>query len=145
VILYFGPKVSVVIDRSVETIGEGCFTKHDAFVSISFESHSVLERIGEWTFASGKLTGEIVLPRSVRVFAGSCFSRDGSLISVIFESGSVLSEIGKYAFACSGLRSIVLPASVRVIGDWAFGSGEKRTEPEGLHCGNRTFSEIAIV
>jgi hypothetical protein len=39
---------------------------------------------------------------------------------VTFESGSELSDIGAYAFGQSGLRCIVIPASVRVIGEYAF-------------------------
>jgi hypothetical protein len=39
---------------------------------------------------------------------------------VTFESGSALLKIGNHALKESGLRSIVLPASVQVIGLYAF-------------------------
>jgi hypothetical protein len=119
-IFFLGSAVSVVIRRSAQTIGECCFARHDTLMSVSFESDSALERIGESAFANGKLTGGIVLPRSVRVLAGSCFYKCESLTSGAFESGSVLSEIGECAFRESRLRSIVIPASVRMIGEYAF-------------------------
>jgi hypothetical protein len=119
-VIFFGSAVSIVIGRSIEMIGDGCFYCHDTLTSVSFESGSVLERIGESAFADGKLTGGIVLPRSVRVLSRYCFHGCKLLTSVTFESGSALSEIGKFAFAWSGLRRIVIPASVRVIGKFAF-------------------------
>jgi hypothetical protein len=119
-VFYFGSAVSIVIGRSVEMIGDNCFNDCDTLTSVSFESDSVLERIGGWAFAFGKLTGGIVLPRSVRVLAGWCFHACKLLTSVTFESGSRLSEIGEWAFRESGLRSIVIPASILVIGECAF-------------------------
>jgi hypothetical protein len=119
-VLYFGSAVSVVIGRSIEMISDGCYREHATLASVSFESNSALERIGEWAFWNGKLTGGIVVPRSVRVLAVFCFEGCTSLTSVTFESGSVLSEIGAFAFDRSGLRSIVIPASVQVIGNYAF-------------------------
>jgi hypothetical protein len=132
-VAYFGSAVSIVIGRSVETIGDHCFNDCGTLTSVSFESDSVLERIGELAFAHGKLTGGIVLPRSVRVLAGWCFYCCKLLTSVTFESDSALAEIGDSAFAESGLRSIVIPASVRVIGQYAFA--------ESWSLGSVTFEE----
>jgi hypothetical protein len=119
-VLFLGSAPSVVVGQSVETIGDGCFGGHETLEHVSFESGSVLERIGEWAFVDGKLTGGIVIPRSVRVLARYCFYYCESLTSVTFESGSALSEIGERAFADSGLTGIVIPASIRVIGEYAF-------------------------
>jgi hypothetical protein len=44
-VAYFGSAVSIVIGRSVEMIGDGCFYCHDTLMSVLFESDSVLERI----------------------------------------------------------------------------------------------------
>jgi hypothetical protein len=116
-VFYFGSAASIVIGRSIEMIGDGCFRVHETLTNVAFESDSVLERIEELAFAHGKLTGGIVLPRTVRVLARDCFYGCKLFTSVTFESDSALLKIGESAFESSGLRSIVIPASVRDY-DW---------------------------
>jgi hypothetical protein len=77
-------------------IGDGCFQEHRILSSVSFESGSVLEGIGELAFWWGKLAGSVVIPRSVRALSWSCVAGCRSLSSVEFESGSRVSEIGHW-------------------------------------------------
>jgi hypothetical protein len=60
-----------------------------------------------------------VIPSDVAVFGGLSFCL-ASLESVTFERGSRLERIKEDAFCASGLRSILIPSSVIVLGKESF-------------------------
>jgi hypothetical protein len=51
-ISYLGSGVSLVIGKSVETIGYSCFERNKTFGNIAFEPGSVLQQIGESAFGT---------------------------------------------------------------------------------------------
>jgi hypothetical protein len=55
---------------------------------------------------------------------------------VTFESGSRLERIQEWAFYHSGLKSILIPSSVVVLGKWSF-SGCKSLESVAFESGSR--------
>jgi hypothetical protein len=120
--------MSIVIPASVRVIGRIAFKWCTSLESVTFESGSELRNIGEDAFAviDQDMFGvvgmdeaalnqlkNIIIPASVEVIGTGAFLGCKLLEIVIFESGSVLREIGEYAFEGSGLKSIVIPASVK--------------------------------
>lgn len=61
-----------------------------------------------------------MISSTVREIMGWAFSNSRNLRQVQFNQGSRLLEIGERCFQESGLTSIVLPPSVRVVGNCAF-------------------------
>jgi hypothetical protein len=105
-------------------LSDSCFCGCKSLGSVTFESGSALREIGPRAFLDSGLVS-MSIPASVEVIGKSAFNVCGSLESVTFEAGSVLREIGEDAFRANlfregGLKSIVIPASVEVIGKAAF-------------------------
>lgn len=76
---------------------------------ITFAEGSRLETIGYCAFAGAKIT-ELTLPSTVRRLEGSAFAGCDLLTKVTLNDG--LQRIGSNAFNYSGLRELVIPASV---------------------------------
>jgi hypothetical protein len=118
---YFGTDPIVTIRKGVETLEEGCFCRCKTVSSVTFESGSIVSRIGGSAFQYCDQLSSICIPSSVERIAHSCFHSCRSLSSVTFESGSRLSSIETYAFLhCAMLSSICIPASVTELGDSCF-------------------------
>ena len=60
----------------------------------------------------------MVLPPRLRIVESRTFSYCDALRAVLFPES--LEKIGAWAFAKSGLRSVTIPANVRLIGERAF-------------------------
>ncbi len=110
---------SIVIPKSVTSIGDSAFGGNSVLTSVTFEKDSALQTIGSDAFAYSGLTS-IVIPKSVTSIGDSAFYQISVLTSVTFEADSALQTIGSDAFADSGLTSIEIPKSVTSIGDYAF-------------------------
>lgn len=98
----------ITIPKNVVTIGEQAFylcrLEH-----ISFSEDSRLETIGRAAFSGENIT-ELTLPSSVRVLEMLSFASCDLLTKVTLNDG--LQEIDNWAFCESGVREIVIPASV---------------------------------
>ena len=112
--------------KNVETIENSAFSYARNLNSVTFETGSILESIGDSAFYStfhystSDLT-TIAIPASVKSIGNYAFGNTTYLASVTFETGSKLEIIGDNAFyAASSLTTIAIPAKVQTIGDNAF-------------------------
>ena len=140
---------SVIIGSNVRTIGESAFMNCEQLVSLTFAQNANLAEIGAYAFYSSYLS-ELVLPDSVTALGAMAFANcplladvtisaslenmgervflnDTRLMRVEFREGA--SVIGDYAFvALDGtqlmpmpyLAEVIIPASVKAIGSYAF-------------------------
>ncbi len=128
---------SIVIPKTVTTIGQHAFKGCTNLAEVTFEKNSMLTTIGVGAFYSCASLKQIEIPKNVKELNGfgldpyststkevemsRIFSKCSSLETVTFEEGSVLETIGKYTFEnCVKLVNIVLPDSVKNFGEKAF-------------------------
>lgn len=110
---------AVCIPASVESIGKSCFALCGEMNSLTFERGSKLSMIGESAFQLCTMMGpSIQLPSSLDVVPVECFNNCVALSLIRFEPNSSLRAIGSFAFRRCQLKSLCVPASVRVI-DWS--------------------------
>jgi hypothetical protein len=92
-----------------------------------------LTRIESGAFSNSSLRS-ILIPRNVEILGSKCFYGCTSLSSITFESNSQLTSnvglkvIPELAFWLSGLISIVIPATIRIVEKRAFFSCHSLTE-----------------
>ncbi len=134
---------SVFVPNTVIVIGNEAFRNCASLVEIEYEDGCQVEVIGDYAFA-GKdknvymMYREIYIPASVKTIGNSAYrytfnkttasAPSNPLTSLIFEEGSVLETIGDYAFGDETTHAfhnkqidkIVIPASVKTIGERAF-------------------------
>jgi hypothetical protein len=114
----FGYCHSIVIPSSVVVLGKSSFCECESLESVTFESDSRLERIGNSAFRCSGLKS-ILIPSSVVVLGKGSFCECKSLETVKFVSGSRLERIEECAFRLCELKSIEIPSSVVVFGkEW---------------------------
>lgn len=92
---------------------------------ITFAEGSRLETIGYCAFAGAKIT-ELTLPSTVRRLEGSAFAGCDLLTKVTLNDG--LQRIGSNAFNYTGLRELVIPASVTDMEYLSFYNGTFETD-----------------
>lgn len=108
------------IPSSVTEIGDESFLNCDKLSSVTFPSDSKLEVIGERAFMQSKLS-KIKIPSSLKKIEIGAFRGCDNLYSISFPSNGKLKEIEESAFSsCMSLLSIEIPASVEIIGNYAF-------------------------
>lgn len=151
VIIAFQPLATfsgnLVISAEIIEIGYRAFAGDTSIKSISFESGSQLETIGDYAFANcTNLKSIDMIPKRVTSIGDGAFLSCKSLTRVTFEDNSWLDIVGMGAFSncvelqsvdfgvnswlttiesgvfsdCHSLSNIVIPGSVKKIGDGAF-------------------------
>ncbi len=117
---------NIILPDSLETIDDGAFDYCYKLTSIYIPSN--VSRIGESAFANCSLLVDITVDSENPVYhsAGNCIIETatktlvaGCKNSVIPDDGSV-AVIGERAFYGSGLKNIIIPSSVKTIGNYAF-------------------------
>jgi len=137
---YFGGD-EVFVPKSIMTLGNFCFADSSCVsMSISFESGSVLAKIGASCFARCTLK-KICVPRSVEFIGEECFIH-AEIEEITFESDSRLKSLGNECFTYAALHEICIPRSVQSIGDFCFAGVEK--DPHVLkHIAFESDSQVA--
>lgn len=110
---------SVVLSKSVETIGKSAFLDCSNLVSVSFADDSQLKTIGASAFQNDAALESVKLPSGVTNVPSFAFAKCSNLSSVELPEG--LTEINMFAFQdCSNLAEIAFPSSLAKLGDKAF-------------------------
>jgi hypothetical protein len=122
-----------LIPNNVEILGSSCFLYCKSFSSMTFESNSPLTGIESEAFSYSSLQS-ILIPNNAEILGSKCFSSCKSLSSIAFESNSRLTPnvrlkvIPEEMFSFSGLTSIVIPATIRIVEKRAFYSCDSLTD-----------------
>jgi hypothetical protein len=109
-----GPRESIAIPASVESIGACCFAYTTSFSSITFEPGSKLQTMDCRAFF-GCAIRSIVIPHLVEIIPEGCFLGCQILSGIAFENGSRLQKIRRLAFSACGVESIQIPELVSAI------------------------------
>ena len=161
----------IAIPNGVETLGNYAFYGCSALATVTLgtqeRSSSSLKTIGDYAFAETAVKS-VVLPNGVSTLGNYAFNKCASLATVSLGNsltaigdyafsdckklesvtfGSALETIGERAFASAKISSLVLPATVRTIGDWAFYNNPLTaiTFNDGLQSiGSRAFYGVSV-
>ena len=108
---------SIVIEKSVTSIGNFAFTDCTALASVTIPNS--VTSIGERAFFNCNSLISVSIPNSVISIGNSAFYRCSNLTSVTIPNS--ITSIGSGAFAgCSGLTSVTIPNSITSIGNYTF-------------------------
>lgn len=124
---------TIEIPNTITKIGDRAFESISQFSPnnirfVVFEENSQLTHIGKNAFYySGKLK-KITIPKSVIFIDDGAFNTVGGNLQLEFEVESNLEFIGIKAFANLGNEKLILPSSLKEIGNAAFFGSGKLTE-----------------
>lgn len=105
------------IPETVTKVGASAFAGNTGLTTIDL---SRFEKIGAYAFAGTGLRS-VTLPGELTSIPEGMFAGAKSLLEVTFAENSQLTTVGDYAFeGCEMLSEIVLPDTVKEIGDGAF-------------------------
>lgn len=133
---------SVTFPSTLKTIGDYAFAETAVKSVVLPDGVSTL---GNYAFNKCASLATVSLGNSLTAIGDYAFSDCKKLESVTF--GSALETIGERAFASAKISSLVLPATVRTIGDWAFYNNPLTaiTFNDGLQSiGSRAFYGVSV-
>lgn len=133
---------SVTFPSTLKTIGDYAFAETAVKSVVLPDGVSTL---GNYAFNKSASLATVSLGNSLTAIGNYAFSDCDKLESVTF--GSALETIGERAFASAKISSLVLPATVRTIGDWAFYNNPLTaiTFNDGLQSiGSRAFYGVSV-
>lgn len=133
---------SVTFPSTLKTIGDYAFAETAVKSVVLPDGVSTL---GNYAFNKCASLATVSLGNSLTAIGNYAFSDCKKLESVTF--GSALETIGERAFASAKISSLVLPATVRTIGDWAFYNNPLTaiTFNDGLQSiGSRAFYGVSV-
>jgi len=114
---------SITIQSNLVSLGEGAYQETKDLHAFLGNWSSRITKIPAYLYRYSGLTGELKIPNGV-------------------------TEIGSYAFANTGITSVTLPSSIKIIGDNAFSDCKTLTKvnfPEGLtQIGKSAFSNTGM-
>ena len=139
----------VILPESLKEIGDSAFENCGGLQHVIFGSG--VEKIGARAFALCRNLREIALPEGITEIPESCFEKDinllrvslpGNLVSIArnaflnccytedvnLEACTSLESIGEEAFSRTGMRKVILPDSVRILGEKAFSYPTRMTD-----------------
>lgn len=105
---------SVVIEAGITALGINSFCGCSNLSSVTFESGSAVETIGDYAFL-GTAIESITIPSTVTSIGSGAFRDCSSLKTVDFEATAKINTIKSLTFYNSGITSITIPDSVTEI------------------------------
>lgn len=115
---------SIVLPRHMKSIGRKAFSENDRLASVTMPQ--TLRSMGQGAFEHCYALTSIVIPDSLRIIPKEAFNSCIRLSSVTWNND--VEEIGDYAFwalsqySSTHITNLDLPASLRKVGDCAFGA-----------------------
>lgn len=101
----------LVIPEDITSIGDYTFSRCDGLKSVTF--HDNVTYLGSDAFKDCSGLTKVELPMNLKRVEGGAFSKCNNLATVTIPEG--MEEIGFWAFAQSGLTSLTLPSTIRVL------------------------------
>lgn len=121
---------SIVIPKSVTTLGSYAFADNLELVSFTFEEGTAIKEFGTNLFKNCTKLPTFTVPKSLTTLGNYDFEDCTSLTEIIFEAGSKLTATGTYTFRRTGLTEITFPESLKIVGT------AKATAPSATATGN---------
>ena len=115
---------SFTVPANVTYIGEGAFLNATHLAALTIESGDKELAISTSTAVDGAFKGtmiqSVVIPARVTIIGAEAFRGVSALTSVTFDAGSKLTEISKNALRETGITEIALPVGLEIIGANSF-------------------------
>ena len=113
-----GKLEEIGLPESLVRIGSSVFRGCTSLKSIEFPEK--LEEIGNSAFSKCSALERISIPAGVTEIGNDAFEECDSLAQLEFAEDAVLESIGNSAFAGAPIEELVLPDSLKSVGEWAF-------------------------